>query len=92
MSGRPSAVLRRHLFVSPYHEEDIPALAQLIGASQVLFGSDWPHPEGLAEPASFADGLVGLPAADVRKIMRENAIGLLGLAAPPPDRRGNAPR
>ena len=52
---KPSAIVRRHLFVSPYHEEDIPALARTLGASQVLFGSDVPHPEGLAEPAQFAE-------------------------------------
>ncbi len=79
VSGRPSEILGRHLYVSPYHEEDIPALARLIGPSQVLFGSDWPHPEGLAEPADFIEGLAGLPDSDVRLIMRDNTLRLLGL-------------
>jgi predicted TIM-barrel fold metal-dependent hydrolase len=77
---KPSQILRRHVFVSPYHEEDIVALAETVGASQVLFGSDYPHPEGLAEPADFADAIASLPAADVRAIMRDNALGLLGRA------------
>lgn len=78
VSGRPSDVLRRHLFVSPYHEEDVTALAKLIGPTQVLFGSDYPHPEGLAEPSDFAETIATLPEPDVRRIMRENLRGLLG--------------
>lgn len=80
VTGKPSEVLRHHLYVSPYHEEDITALAELIGPSQVLFGSDYPHPEGLAEPADFADGLRGFDDADVRSIMRDNLRALLAPA------------
>lgn len=78
--GRPSEVVKQHVFVSPFHEEDIPALVDEIGASQVLFGSDFPHPEGVAEPADFLDSLQGLDDADVDRIMRDNTRALL---APP---------
>jgi predicted TIM-barrel fold metal-dependent hydrolase len=71
--GRPSEILRRHLWVSPYHEEDIAALCELIGPDHVLFGSDFPHPEGLAEPREFADPLAHLPAPSLRDVMRDNA-------------------
>jgi predicted TIM-barrel fold metal-dependent hydrolase len=77
---KPSAILRRHLFVSPYHEEDIPELVRRIGASQVLFGSDYPHPEGLAEPAQFAEEIAELPEAEQRMILRDNAMRLVGRA------------
>ena len=72
VKGRPSEVLKRHVYVSPYHEEDLVALTEALGASQVVFGSDFPHPEGLAEPAEFAEGLAGLSDADIRAIMYEN--------------------
>jgi len=49
------------VFVSPYHEEPIEDLVELIGASQVLFGSDYPHAEGLADPTSFASFVKVLP-------------------------------
>ena len=81
VSGRPSDIVKQHVFVSPYHEEDIVALAQNIGASQVLFGSDYPHPEGLAEPSDFADAIADLAVDDVRSIMRDNLHGLLTGAA-----------
>ena len=65
------------VFVSPYHEEDIPGLARLIGPSQVLFGSDWPHPEGMAEPAAFAAELEGLSTAEIAQIMHGNSARLV---------------
>jgi predicted TIM-barrel fold metal-dependent hydrolase len=77
---KPSAILRRHVFVSPYHEEDIPALVRKVGASQVLFGSDYPHPEGLAEPAQFAEAIAELSEAERRLILRDNALRLVGRA------------
>ncbi|HBD12315.1 MAG TPA: amidohydrolase, partial [Porticoccaceae bacterium] len=42
---------------------------------------DWPHPEGLVDPIEFADGLGGLSKEEVRKVMRSNTAGLLGLEA-----------
>lgn len=84
---RPSAVFERHVFVSPYHEEDIVALARMIGTSQVLFGSDYPHPEGLAEPRDFADAVAPLGDDAVRSIMRDNLRGLLDGSAVTADSR-----
>ncbi len=83
LAERPSAIFRRHVFVSPFHEEPIDELVDLIGASQVLFGSDWPHCEGLAEPVQFADALPALGYDDLRKVMRDNAMGLLRPPAAP---------
>ncbi len=65
------------MFVSPYHEEPIEDLVSLIGPSQVLFGSDFPHAEGLADPKSFAAALPTLSYDDMRKVMRENAKSLV---------------
>jgi len=76
----PIEVLRRNVWVTPYYEEDLHALADTIGVSQILFGSDWPHGEGLAEPMQVAKELTGFNDADVRAIMRQNALSLLGNA------------
>jgi predicted TIM-barrel fold metal-dependent hydrolase len=74
----PLDVLRRNVWVTPYYEEDLHALADLIGVERVLFGSDWPHGEGLAEPLHFTKELAGFEPGAVRKIMRDNALDLLG--------------
>ncbi len=77
----PVDILRRNLYISPFWEDDMGHLAELIGVDHVLFGSDYPHPEGLADPASFADDLAGLPEESIRKIMGENLAALVGVPA-----------
>jgi predicted TIM-barrel fold metal-dependent hydrolase len=72
--------VRQHVWVAPFYEDDVTGIIETIGAERVLFGSDWPHPEGLAEPIEFVDSLTGQPDAVVRKIMRDNARELLRLA------------
>lgn len=72
VKGRPSEIFKQHVFVSPYHEEDIPALVKLIGPERVLFGSDYPHAEGLAEPRDYVDALEGLPREAVEQILSGN--------------------
>jgi predicted TIM-barrel fold metal-dependent hydrolase len=74
----PLDVLRRNVWVSPYYEEDLVKLAETIGLEHILFGSDWPHGEGLAEPLQFTKELTDFSDGDVRKIMRDNVIGFLG--------------
>jgi predicted TIM-barrel fold metal-dependent hydrolase len=72
--GLPSEIFKRHVYVNPYHEEDHVALVNLIGASQVLFGSDYPHPEGLENPEEFPSQLQGqLPDDQLRMVLRDNA-------------------
>jgi predicted TIM-barrel fold metal-dependent hydrolase len=75
----PVMVLKRNVHVSPFWEEDLGALAGLIGEDRVLFGSDFPHPEGLADPVSYAKELKGLPEETVRKIMGGNLARLVGV-------------
>ena len=52
-------------------------LTELIGTDRVLFGSDWPHPEGNIMPGDYVSCLNKLDPADVKKIMRDNALSLL---------------
>jgi predicted TIM-barrel fold metal-dependent hydrolase len=68
----PVDVFLRNIYVHPFHEEDPVGLVKLLGPDQVLFGSDYPHPEGLADPIAFADELTALPRADVAKVMGGN--------------------
>ncbi len=74
---KPSDTFRQNVWVAPFFEDDIVALAKLIGVGHVLNGSDYPHPEGLARPIEFADELAGLAAGDVRRIMRDNFAALI---------------
>jgi predicted TIM-barrel fold metal-dependent hydrolase len=73
----PLDTLRKHVWVAPYFEEDLPALAELMGTERILFGSDWPHGEGLADPLAFANELAGFDDGAIRRVMRDNCLELL---------------
>jgi predicted TIM-barrel fold metal-dependent hydrolase len=78
----PHDTIRQHVWIAPYYEEDFAALADKIGTERILFGSDWPHGEGLESPLSFLDELTGFSESDIRSVMRENALEFLGLKVP----------
>jgi len=78
----PADVLARALYVAPFWEDDLAPLVDAIGLDHVLFNSDWPHPEGLADPveyAVYARDEVGLADEDVAKIMGANMYALMGV-------------
>jgi len=73
----PLEQLRTHVRIAPYYEDDIAGLRDLVGVENVLFGSDFPHAEGLAEPTDFVHDLAGFAPDEVRVIMRENTLRLV---------------
>ena len=75
----PIDIFRGNVWVAPYYEEDVRKLADTITVDKVLFGSDWPHGEGLADPMSYVDELEGFTSEEIEKILRGNAAELLGL-------------
>jgi predicted TIM-barrel fold metal-dependent hydrolase len=81
----PTAAFKRNIWISPFHEDDIAGLIDAIGADHILFGSDYPHPEGLAEPCSYLDHLPeGLSQEQIEGIMGGNLARIMkvGVAAP----------
>ena len=76
---RPSEALAEHLWISPFPEDDVHDLIDALGADHVLFGSDYPHPEGLREPRDYVSRLDGCDAVVMRKVLRGNTAALLGI-------------
>jgi len=76
----PVEVFKRCIFVHPFHEDDPVGLCGVIGADNVLFGSDYPHPEGMSDPISFVDDLHGLSPDDTAKVMGGNLSRLMNVA------------
>ena len=64
--------------MTPYLEEDLEKSADLVGVERILFGSDWPHGEGVAQPLDFAKGLGAFDEAAKQRIMHDNVSELLG--------------
>jgi predicted TIM-barrel fold metal-dependent hydrolase len=92
LKERASDVFRAHVRVNPFPEEDHAVLLAWLRPEHLLFGSDWPHPEGIPEPRAYPDYLpAGTPATAVRRMMRDNARELLGLESQAAPLAGRSP-
>jgi len=76
----PVEVLKRNIFVHPFHEEDTQGLIDVIGVDNVVFGSDYPHPEGMADPISFVDEIADISPEDQAKVMGGNLARIMAAA------------
>lgn len=75
----PVEAMRRSIHISPFWEEDYGRLAELLGPDRVLFGSDFPHPEGLGDPVKFVEELGHLDAELLGKVMGGNLARLMNM-------------
>lgn len=80
LPDRPSAVFQEHFVVAPYPEENVSRVLEVVGPDCLVFGSDFPHPEGLPDPVSYVRQLKGLSDEEQRNIMRENLVRFLAAA------------
>jgi predicted TIM-barrel fold metal-dependent hydrolase len=71
-SEDPVLTFRRHVWINPFWEDDVDEIVELMGDDRVIFGSDWPHVEGLPEPTDWSTELQKLPTESVAKIMGGN--------------------
>jgi predicted TIM-barrel fold metal-dependent hydrolase len=62
-----------HCWVAPFVEDRVPDLARHLPVERILFGSDWPHAEGVAHPRDFFRNVEEFSLEDQRRIMVENA-------------------
>ncbi len=72
----PVDTFRRHIWINPFWEDDVDEVVDLMGDDRVIFGSDWPHVEGLRQPTDWVSELQKLPAESVPKIMGANVAEL----------------
>jgi len=73
LDARPSEVFRQHFIVAPYPEENVRRVVDEVGIDPIVFGSDFPHGEGLARPAEYVDAqLSGFTPDEQVQIMRGN--------------------
>ena len=72
----PADLFRQHVWINPFWEDKISEVAEHMGADRVLFGSDWPHMEGLEHPKDIFDELDGVGLAQQKLILHDNAAAL----------------
>jgi predicted TIM-barrel fold metal-dependent hydrolase len=75
----PCETFREHVWVMPFYEDELSKVVDCIGVDRMIFGSDWPHPEGFADPQEYAGDLASFSPADQRKILRDNLRSLAGV-------------
>jgi predicted TIM-barrel fold metal-dependent hydrolase len=75
----PVETFQRHVWVSPFFEDRMSELKELIGADRMIFGSDWPHAEGLPAPGDFFDEIPDFDDAERAAVMGGNVRSLLGI-------------
>jgi predicted TIM-barrel fold metal-dependent hydrolase len=80
----PIEAFKRCVFISPFWEDRFTEIVKMVGSDRVVFGSDWPHPEGLKDPITFVDELEGLSDEDKAKIMGGNMMKLFKVGSPVP--------
>jgi predicted TIM-barrel fold metal-dependent hydrolase len=74
----PVEQFRRQVWVSPYYEDDMTRLRDVVGIDRLLFGSDFPHTEGLADPVQYVKDIPEFDAAETKAVMRDNVLALIG--------------
>jgi predicted TIM-barrel fold metal-dependent hydrolase len=73
----PVETFRRQVWINPFWEDDVDEVVHHMGADRVLFGSDWPHIEGLPRPLDHVADLGSLDDAARRRVLHDNAAELL---------------
>jgi predicted TIM-barrel fold metal-dependent hydrolase len=77
LPARPSQIFREHVKVVPYPEDDIQAIAAKVGSECLVMGSDFPHGEGMAEPASMPELVRFLPEPEIRAVCRDRGLAFV---------------
>ena len=68
----PVELFREHVWMNPFWEDNVYEVIELMGADHVIFGSDWPHIEGMPTPLDYLEEVEDLNGDDLQLVMRDN--------------------
>lgn len=68
----PVDLFKSHVWMNPFWEDDVHEITEIMGADHVIFGSDWPHIEGMPQPLDYVVELKEFEEADKQKILLDN--------------------
>lgn len=69
----PVETFKQHVWINPFWEDQVENVVAMMGADRVIFGSDWPHVEGMKRPLDYVSELKGVDDHAKRLIMYDNA-------------------
>jgi predicted TIM-barrel fold metal-dependent hydrolase len=81
LEKRPSEYFRENVLVAPFPEENIDRVVEAVGTEPLVFGSDFPHAEGLPDVSLYLGQLKNLSDDQVKAVMRDNMAEFLDLSA-----------
>jgi predicted TIM-barrel fold metal-dependent hydrolase len=65
----PLEVFKRNVYVHIFHEPDPAGLLEKLPADHLMWGSDFPHPEGMGDPLGYCEVVEDLPQETQALIM-----------------------
>lgn len=75
----PVETFKQHVWINPFWEDDPYEVIEIMGTDRIIFGSDWPHVEGMPQPLDYAREVKELDEQSLRKVMHNNADDLTTL-------------
>ena len=66
-----------HIWVSPFYEDDVGDLKNHIPVERIVFGSDFPHVEGVQQPLNYLGDFADYAPDEIEKIFSANIRNLL---------------
>lgn len=72
----PGELFKRHVWINPFWEDDVYEVESVMGADRVIFGSDWPHIEGMPDPLDYVAELTQFDDVKKKKILHDNVTSL----------------
>jgi predicted TIM-barrel fold metal-dependent hydrolase len=75
----PLEVMRRNIWIHIFRDDNPVELISMLGSANSMFGSDFPHPEGLRDPLGFSDDISTMSVEDQELVMGGNLARLMGV-------------
>ena len=72
----PGLLFKEHVWINPFWEDDVYEVEEHMGSDRVIFGSDWPHMEGMEHPQDIFGDLDGVDLAQQQMILHDNTAAL----------------
>jgi predicted TIM-barrel fold metal-dependent hydrolase len=73
----PVEQFKERVWINPFWEDDVHEVLSVMGPERVVFGSDWPHIEGMPSPLDYLVELKDVEPAVQRRVLRDNALELM---------------
>ena len=75
----PVELFRENIWINPFWEDDVRETVDAMGSDRVIFGSDWPHIEGLQTPLDYLPELKVFTDVQRKQILLDNVTELNSL-------------